>query len=379
MLQLGSLLRVSLMLLLLLLVGCGTTEAVKGIQGAPGPTGPPGLVFTGPYSAKTSYSATELATFQGTSYAALRPSLDVTPVGQPSSAQDWAVLAQAGEAGPVGAQGTQGATGPQGNTGAQGVAGPPGATGPEGPSGTQGATGPAGPPGPAGPQGASQTSFLQGRRFSVQGDSISALLGNGWQDVVIARTGMTLQTQDARGGRTFPTALECWGDPRPGNPPGNFDASYPVNQGPCGKIDIGIADETPFAQSLANVDVLLIDLGSNDQGETIGTLGDATNSGTYYGNMRWVVEAYLTAKPTLRIVLITNQYLGYSPTKSGLFAAATVAYGNSMGIPVLNMFQMGGVNSLTMSSLTPDGVHPNHFDLTTIYGPTIAQFVQSIF
>lgn len=65
MLQLGSLLRVSLMLLLLLLVGCGTTEAVKGIQGAPGPTGPPGLVFTGPYSAKTSYSATELATFQG--------------------------------------------------------------------------------------------------------------------------------------------------------------------------------------------------------------------------------------------------------------------------------------------------------------------------
>ena len=135
-----------------------------------------------------------------------------------------------------------------------------------------------------------------------------------------------------------------------------------------------------FADSLSGIDVLVIALGTNDQAVPLGQLGDATNANTFYGNMRWVVETYLSAKPTLRVVLVTLQYNGFaSASVNQQYAAATEAYGNSVGIPVINMFKKGGVNVITASVLTTDSVHPATLGFTKFYGPVIAQELQLLF
>jgi hypothetical protein len=230
-------------------------------------------------------------------------------------------------------------------------------------------------------------SFLAGRRFSAQGDSITAF-GNGysvqpsgWQDVVVQRTGMTQVSQDALAGRTFATALACWGNPAPGAAPGAFNASYVLTgTTTCGGLMYGFTNGMSFAQSLANVDLEIISLGTNDHVEPIGTLGDATNSGTFYGNMRWVVEAYLNAKPTLRVVMVTPQFNAIvAPAVTQQYAEAMVAYGNSIGIPVINMFEKGGLNAITAGALTADGTHPNIFGYENFYGPVIANGIISLF
>ncbi len=96
--------------------------------------------------------------------------------------------------------------------------------------------------------------------------------------------------------------------------------------------------------------------------------------------MRWVVEAYMTAKPTLRIVLVTPQYNSYAPATTTLqYVNAMVTYGNSIGAPVINMYALGGVNPITINTLTLNGAHPTDFDFATFYGPVIAQGIQKVF
>ena len=220
----------------------------------------------------------------------------------------------------------------------------------------------------------------------MQGDSISAQFGPLWQNVVIQRTGMSLVMQDARSGRRFDQAFECWGNPPVGGVPGAFDPTYvfPANFGSCAggtnTAFIGINPGMSFADSLANVDLMVIDLGTNDQSVQLGQLGDAVTANTFYGNMRWVVETYLNTKPTLRIVLVTTQYNRFAtPAVNQQFAEATELFGNSIGIPVINMFKLGGVNAKTEPVLLRDSVHPSDFGFTHFYGPVIAQKLQSLF
>lgn len=268
-----------------------------------------------------------------------------------------------------------------------------GLLGPVGPSGAPGSTGATGATGAAGAQGLPGTlagSYLTGLKLGVQGDSISAQFGNAWQNVVASRTGMTLAYQDARRARRFDQAFECWGNPPVGGQPGSFNPSYVFpssNTGEFGDCSdsafIGITPGSSFAASLANVDMLVIELGTNDQIVPLGQLGDATNARTFYGNMRWVVETYLLAKPTLRVVLVTTQYNGFytPPAAAGQYAAATEAYGNSVGVPVINMYKLGGVNASTVGVLTnnSDTVHPSPLGFSRFYGPVIAQGLQQIF
>ena len=117
--------------LFLSLTGCATS-------GAPNAT--TGLTFRGAYNAATAYVPTDIVTFLGSSYVAIVPSTNVTPIGAVASASNWAVLAQAG------------ATGAQGPAGPQGFQGPTGAPGPQGPIGPQGlpGVGSSGAPGPPG-------------------------------------------------------------------------------------------------------------------------------------------------------------------------------------------------------------------------------------
>jgi hypothetical protein len=250
-------------------------------------------------------------------------------------------------------------------------------------AGAAGPTGPAGPVGATGAAGTNMVSFLQNRRFAVQGDSISAILGNQWQKVVTSRTGMPQVNQDARPGRRFDTALECYGNPAVGGTVGVFTASYvaPGMGANCGVFGFGSVDGATLAQNMANVDLLVVELGTNDNTAVpVGQFGDATTAGTFFGNMRWVIETYQKANAAMRIVMVTPQYMNNIPSATTVqYVNAMVAYGNSVGVPVINMFALGGVNSTNYQTLLQDDVHPSNFGINNFYGPVIAQALQQIF
>ncbi len=190
---------------------------------------------------------------------------------------------------------------------------------------------------------------------------------------------MTLINQDARSGRRFDTAFECWGHPQTGATPGLFNSTLAAGSSTCGAEQIGLSDGMTLAASLQSVDLLILELGTNDVHTALGSPGDAVTAGTFYGNMRWVTETYLSAKPSLRIVMVTVQSnASASRDLVKQYADATVAYAGSMGIPVLNMMNLGGVNLISAPVLVPDGTHPGSFAFKTTYGPLIAQFVLSV-
>jgi hypothetical protein len=258
-----------------------------------------------------------------------------------------------------------------GVAGPQGPAGAPGVPGPAGPTGPAGAAGPVGPQGP-------QFSYLTGRRLGVQGDSISSLFNNAWQNVVVSRTGMTLVSQDARPGRAISQAFECYDAARPGDALGAYHIANAAT-GYCSNFG-GKSEGNTLAQNLANVDILIVELGTNDIFEQVGSLGDPVTAGTVYGSLRWICETYLTANPSMRIVLVTNQYeTGPPVSEIRAVANAEEDYGHSMGIPVINMFNLGGVNAVTASTLLRDGLHPSDLGFTNYYGPVIAQELRRFF
>ncbi len=132
--------------------------------------------WKGTWSAATNYVLNDLVSNGGSSWRALAPSLNVTPVEGAS----WTILAQAGAAGATGAPG---AAGPAGAAGAAGAAGPAGADGAAGAVGPAGAAGAPGADGAAGPAGAGTS------RSTVT--KVTASLGNFVEEtgtVVVARS-----------------------------------------------------------------------------------------------------------------------------------------------------------------------------------------------
>lgn len=224
-------------------------------------------------------------------------------------------------------------------------------------------------------------------RIGVLGDSISSIFGQAWQNVVIRRTGAQLVYQDARAGRSFDSALECYGSPFAGDTLFTFDHTLTAYGAACSPSalssagDTGNTDGNTLAQNLANVDLLILFLGTNDGGMAshgqLGTIDDPPGPGSFYSHMKWVVTQLLQAKPTMRLVMVTDQFNTEGPAAADkAIADAEVAYGNSVGVPVLNLYATGGNNPLTLSVYTRDGVHPSDWAFTHVLGPEIANFIQ---
>ena len=262
-----------------------------------------------------------------------------------------------------------------------GPAGPVGPAGPAGPPGPAGPTGPQGAPGKDGADGKNAALPLAGKNLGVIGDSFTSDYNQAWQTVVTARTGLTLVFQDARPRRTLAEAFECYGQPQPGSAPAAFTASYsfPVVGGTCAGM---LGHRNSLAEALAPVDVLLIELSTNDNvfAVPIGSAGDPTGSGTYNGNLRWVVETALAAKPSLRVMVVTTQFIhGIVPAQTRSYADAAVEYGKSNGIPVVDMAALGGVNAISAPALLlPDGLHPSPAGFTKFYAPVLAQAILAV-
>jgi len=77
---------------------------------------------------------------------------------------------------------------------------------------------------------------------------------------------------------------------------------------------------------------------------------------------------------------VTPEYNSYGTASNiKLLADAEVEYAGSVGIPAINMLRLGGMNSMNLSTLTKDGVHPTQWAFDNFYGPVIAQQLMQIF
>lgn len=349
------------------LTGCGTAQAkpadaptaAQGATGPAGPAGPPGIVYRNAYNPTVQYSANDAVTYQRSTYIALASSVNIPPVGSAQSAAKWSLLAAAGVDGSPGAAGSAGPIGPQGVPGVQGP------TGPTGPLGLQGQA------------GQDRTSFLSGKRFYVLGDSISAVNGSAkeWQKIVAQRTGMVPTYTDAIPGRKLSQAFVCYG----ANAPGDALGPYSTTVRPECTSDGG-KDGATLADNLADSDMAIIELGTNDESEPVGHSGDAPTAGTVEGTLRWIVEAIEAAKPSIRVVIVTPQYNSLASAAAvKLVADGEVEYAESVGAPAVDMFRLGGVNAMNLSTLTKDGIHPTQWAFDNLYGPVIAQHLMQIF
>jgi len=334
-------------LLLPLLTGCGTAQARPTDSAAS--QGPAGIVYRKTYDSTVQYSTNDAVTYQRSTYIALQATINVPPVGSPQSAAKWSLLAGAGDNG---------------------------LSGPTGPQGAQGPTGPTGPQGQAGKAGQDRTSFLAGKKFFVLGDSISSktMANKEWQKVVAIRTGLVPTFNDAISGRHLYEAFSCYGVSHPGDQLGTYSTAI------SGCTSDGGKDGATLAANLADSDLAIIVLVTNDGHEPVGQLGDAPTSGTSEGTLRWIVETLETANPKIRVVIVTPQFNTNAPAPAfTLLADAEAEYAGSAGIPVINMFRLGGVNSINLSTMTVDGVHPNLWAFDNFYGPVIAQYLLQIF
>ncbi len=183
---------------------------------------------------------------------------------------------------------------------------------------------------------------------------------------MVNRTGSTITFQDARSGRKFSDAFECYGAPPVGGTLGTFQ---PNANGNCLAYGDVSAIGNTLAANLANTDMLLVRLGTNDQNIPLGSLGNAANAGTQYGNMRWVVKTLLNAKPTMRVILITPELNSFASLQNiQNVVDAEIAYANSMRLPVLDLYRTSGNNALTNAIYTYDGTHPSNWAFQNVDG-----------
>jgi len=217
-------------------------------------------------------------------------------------------------------------------------------------------------------------SGLSGLNIGIIGDSITQ--NSTWQSTVVARTGAVIAFEDGRGGRLMGQAFECYGAASAGSTLSTFNTTY-TN---CGsKLTVGQTVGDSIATDLSTVNMLMIELGTNNRSETIGTLGDTATAGTLYGDLYWVLTTALTANPSLRLAFVTPQYSAQSDSTSLAVATAIEAFGNYWGVPVLNMTKMCGTNSLNASTWLSDGTHPTATSGTEYYGACISAFLNRMF
>ena len=400
----------SSLFLLTLLVGCGTVRS-QVVTGAQGPAGPAGLIFLNAYNPATTYTSTDVVTYQGSSYVALGSVTNVAPVGATTSTTYWAVLAQAGAVGAQGVAGAQGAAGPKGDPGQsiqgpQGVSGTQGLTGSTGPQGltgqkgdigSQGVPGPQGPTGALGPQGpagvitTASISPWNGKVMGIIGDSYCVF--NIFQKPVAAYHGMTLGFQDCRGGRPIgsqtqvgPNAsgpFECYGGTATGTNLGTGFSPAQQGWGNCAQITTGTFGNT-YAQDIAQVDLMLIQLGANDiYSETLGSLTDTASTQSTYGYIRSLLEQLITIRPTMRIVWVTpNQMTSTDDNRAGQLPGITQAILNvcaQYSVPVINMLANSGITAKNASLyLSSDGIHLNSLGFTNLYERYIETQLQTL-
>jgi len=234
---------------------------------------------------------------------------------------------------------------------------------------------------------------LVGKNWMPWGDSITAKMTGLYQADIVAATGVTIPSQDARGGRRTDQIFEMFqvtgspvatGDPVNGLSSGGIiDSTLPQAAGDgsvaVGAVQINAPGPWPTAgQTLAtvltNVDIVTIFLGTNDTTllSNLGAITDTATATTYYGYLRAAVEGFLKAKPSIRLVwVIPYKNNGLSITNHPIVVAAIKAVCASYAVPVVDLSTVSNVNSLTAATLLGDGVHPSTIGSHKMLAPCI--------
>ncbi len=211
------------------------------------------------------------------------------------------------------------------------------------------------------------TSPAKGKNIGFWGDSITQLYGTLWQPALLARTGIVNAFSDSHAGRTFGAIWEDYGGSSTGT---NLGPSAPgTNTGTAGNT---------VAQDIANLDGMICFMGTNPDA-TLGSPGDPPTAATTYGYIANFIQGILTAKPTLRLVMITP-YNGQLRNTSMIPVAAAIASVASLyGVPVLNLYANGGFNQFNWATeLQVDGLHPSATGGVLI-GNAVGEFLKQWF
>jgi len=239
----------------------------------------------------------------------------------------------------------------------------------------------------------SVTKPLVGKNWMPWGDSITAKMSGLYQANIVAATGVTIPSQDARGGRRADQIFEMFqvsgspiatGDPVNGLSTGGIiNTTLPQAAGDgsvaVGAVQINSPGPWPtagqtLAQVLANVDIVTVFLGTNDTTllSNLGAITDAATATTYYGYLRAAVEGFLKAKPSIRLVwVIPYKSAGLSVTNYPIVVTAIKAVCASYAVAVVDLSLVSGVNSLTSTTLLADTVHPTATGSNKMLAPCI--------
>jgi lysophospholipase L1-like esterase len=213
---------------------------------------------------------------------------------------------------------------------------------------------------------------LAGKNLGIFGDSIVAAAGPAWMPTVEKRTNATFTFVDGVGGRETRFAFSNYNN-------GALAPNDGSGTSPAGHT---------LAQDMAGIDLLVIELGTNDggqyRGDNLGTSTDAPTmnpNATLSANIAGVITTILIAKPTLRVVWMTPWQ--DNPT-NGHGGCDTVACSKAVnkaiiemcaayGVPIINMLTESGINSQTWSTYLVDGLHPSQIGGEMVIGPLAGQ------
>jgi hypothetical protein len=128
------------------------------------------------------------------------------------------------------------------------------------------------------------------------------------------------------------------------------------------------------AETLKNIDLITVFGGTNDYGSSkqLGTINDAKNEDTFYGNLKHVIEKINANKrEEAKVVFFTplkrgvfkNQPVYPGPNKSGHkledYVEAEKQVCKLYSIPVIDLFSKSGLKVNNLSKYTTDQLHPN--------------------
>jgi lysophospholipase L1-like esterase len=222
--------------------------------------------------------------------------------------------------------------------------------------------------------------------MGIFGDSYCGY--NIFQQAVATYHGMTLEFQDCRAGRpiggsTTNGIFECYGGSATGKNVGAALSPDGGGWGTCAAANNGTVGNT-VAQDIAKVDLILVELGTNDvYNETLGTMADTPTTNSTYGFIKAALNGLSAAKPQMRIVwvepwqlgdpIITNTATGQS--RSAQMPAIALAIEQvcaTYGVPVVKLLSESGLNSYNWSIfLQSDLVHPSTVGWNQAYIPAV--------
>lgn len=129
----------------------------------------------------------------------------------------------------------------------------------------------------------------------------------------------------------------------------------------------GIQERVTLMKSLdlSAIDVLVVMYGHNDRSNGV-SVGDGTSvsNDEFYGAMKNGVNQLWTKYSNLQIILIApyDRIINFqNENVSGTikpYVNAIIEYGNTLCVPVLNLYNTSGINSYTTGSYLEDNLHP---------------------